>query len=204
MQLYIAKGTISIAAALVLEEAGLAYDAIVLDFATAAQTKPDYMAVNPKGRVPALTVPDGILTETGAILEYIATLAPAAGLAPADALNAARMREVMYYIASTMHVNHAHKLRGTRWADLPESHADMRAKVAQTMAASCTYLEENVAFSPFVLGPHISLADAYLYVACTWLEGDNVDIAAYPRLAAHFAAMGARPSVKKLRAYDWI
>jgi glutathione S-transferase len=204
MQLYIAKGTISIAAAIALEEAGLAYDPVLLDFATGAQTKPAYLAVNPKGRVPALTVPGGILTETGAILEYIAALVPAAGLGAADALAAARMRVVMYYVASTMHVNHAHRMRGARWADLPESHADMRAKVGQTMSDSCAYLEKNVTFGPFVLGANFSIADAYLYVACTWLVGDGVQIARYPGLATHYRAVQARPSVQKLLAAGYL
>lgn len=202
MKLYLAKGTISIAVAIMLEEAGLEYEHVAMDFAGAAQTKPDYLAVNPKGRVPALAVQGGILTETGAILEYIGSLAP--GFVPKDAVQAARMREVMYYLASTMHVNHAHKQRGHRWADLAASHDDMRSLVARNMAASCTYLEENVGFGPFVCGRDVTLADAYLYVVCTWLAGDGVAIADYPQLAAHHAAMGARASVLAVRAKGWL
>ena len=79
MQLYSAPRTISIAVAIALEEAGLDYEAIKLDFAGAEQTKPAYKQINPKGRVPALAVEGGILTETGALLDYIATIAPDAG-----------------------------------------------------------------------------------------------------------------------------
>lgn len=204
MKLYLAKGSIAVAVAIALEEAGLGYEPVVLDFGKAAQTAPEYLTLNPKGRVPALEVADGILTETGAILDYIATLAPAAGLVPLDALQAAQMREVMYYLASTMHVNHAHGRRGARWADRPESHADMRAKVAQTMAECCAYLEEGVVRGPFVLGDRISLADIYLYVVCSWLEGDGVAIGDYPRLAAQYAVMDARASVKAVRAQGWL
>lgn len=204
MKLYLAKGSIAVAVAIALEEAGLGYEPVVLDFGKASQTAPEYLTLNPKGRVPALEVADGILTETGAILDYIATLAPAAGLVPQDALQAARMREVMYYLASTMHVNHAHGRRGARWADRPESHADMRAKVAQTMAECCAYLEEGVVQGPFVLGDRISLADIYLYVVCSWLEGDGVAIGDYPRLAAQYAVMDARVSVKAVRAQGWL
>lgn len=202
MQLYLAKGTVAVAVAIAMEEAGLAYTPVVMDFAAGAQTKPEYLAVNPKGRVPALRLPAGVLTETGAILEYIAALRPE--MVPQDALAAARMREVMYYLASTFHVNHAHKLRGHRWADLEASHADMRGKVTQTMAASCAYLEETVALGPFVGGAIPCLADPYLYVACTWLAGDGVAIADYPGLAAHHAAMGKRGSVLAVRAKGWL
>lgn len=119
MQLYYAPHTISIAVAIALEEAGLAYEAIKIDFAEKQQTTKAYHQINPKGRVPALVVDGGILTETGALLEYIADLAPDAGLRPTDPVRVARMREVMFYLASTMHVNHAHKLRGARWASIP-------------------------------------------------------------------------------------
>ncbi len=200
MQLYYAPRTISVAVAIALEEAGLEYEAIKLDFAGGEQTKPAYKQINPKGRVPALVVDGGILTETGALLDYIAAVAPQAGLVPSDPIMAARMREVMYYLASTMHVNHAHKMRGARWADKKSSWKDMQGKVAQTMTASCDYISANDLRGPFVLGEAISLADVYLYVVCSWLEGDGVDVAAFPKIIAFREAMEARLSVQAVRA----
>lgn len=200
MQLFYAPQTISAAVALVLEEARQDYDPVRVDFAQSEQTKPAYLQINPKARVPALTVEGGILTETGAILDYIAALAPQAGMVPDDPLHAARMREVMYYLASTMHVNHAHKLRGARWADQEASWQDMTAKVAQTMTASCDYIETHALRGPFVLGDRFSLADAYLFVVCTWLEGDGVDVSAFPKITAFRTAMEVRPSVRAIRA----
>lgn len=202
MKLYLCKGTISIAVALALEEAGLDYTPVLVDFASGAQTQPDYLAINPKGRVPSLVLAQGTLTETGAILDYIGSLAPA--LLPDDAFQAAKMREAMYFIASTFHVNHAHKMRGHRWADNEASFADMRAKVPETMRAACAYLEVEVMQGPYVLGAQFSLADAYLFVAATWLAGDNVDVAAFPKLYAFMTAMEARDPVRKLRAADWL
>ncbi|SDX31951.1 glutathione S-transferase [Ruegeria halocynthiae] len=199
MQLYYAPRTISVAVAIALHESGLDYDAIQLDFAGGEQTKPAYKQINPKGRVPALVVDGGILTETGALLEYVAARAPSTGLVPADPVMAARMREVMYYLASTMHVNHAHKLRGHRWADQKSSWKDMKVKVAQTMTASCAYICSNGLRGPFVLGEAFSLADAYLYVVCSWLEGDGVDVSAFPKILAFRKAMEARPSIQAVR-----
>ncbi|NVO56225.1 glutathione S-transferase family protein [Rhodobacteraceae bacterium B1Z28] len=200
MQLYYAPRTISVAVAIALEEAGLDYEAIRLDFAGGEQTKPAYHQINPKGRVPALVVDGGILTETGALLDYVAAKAPEAGLVPEDPVMAARMREVMYYLASTMHVNHAHKMRGHRWADKKASWKDMTAKVAGTMTASCDYIVNSGLRGPFVLGDQLSLADAYLYVVCSWLEGDGVDVAAFPKIAAFRKAMEARASVQAVKA----
>ncbi len=197
MQLYYAPGTISVAVAIALNEAGLDYSPVRVDFASAEQTTPAYHQVNPKGRVPALVTDGGILTETGALLDYIADIAPQAGLRPDDPLQAARMREVMYYLASTMHVNHAHKMRGARWADKEASWKDMAGKVTETMTASSAHVEAHCLRGPFVLGDRVSLADPYLYVVCNWLEGDGVDVAAFPRITAFMQAMFERPSVRK-------
>ncbi len=199
MQLYYTPGTISIAVAITLEEAGLDYTAIKVDFAQAEQTKPPYLGKNPKGRVPALEVQGQFLTETGALLDYIAATAPQAGLVPANPLDAARMRSVMYYLASTMHVNHAHKMRGSRWADQQTSFDDMITKVPQTMAASAQFVEENALQGPYVMGDSLSLADPYLFITCNWLKGDGVDPADYPRISAFLAAMENRASVKAVR-----
>lgn len=204
MKVFLAKGTISIAVAIALEEAGLAYTPELVDFANAAQTKPDYLAINPKGRVPSLITEHGTLTETGAILEYIAALAPKAGLAPDDGFAAARMREVMYYIASTLHVNHAHKLRGHRWATQEASFADMRAKVPQTMYDACAYIEQTALHGPYLLGETLSLADIYLFVVTTWLAGDGVDVAAFPKLSRFMELMETRASVQAVRAKNWL
>ncbi len=193
MKLYYAPGTISIAVAITLNEAGLSYDTHKLDFKSGEQRSDAYARINPKGRVPALDIDGTILTETGAILDYIATLAP--HLMPNDPFDAARVRGVMYYLASTMHVNHAHKMRGHRWADQDASYADMTAKVPQTMAESAAYVEAHCLSGPFVQGEALTVTDPYLFVVCNWLGGDGVELDSFPKVRAFMAAMNARPSV---------
>ncbi len=201
LKLFYAKGTISIAVAIGLEEAGLAYDTVRIDFGTAEQTKPDYLAINPKGRVPALVTDTGtVLTETGALLDYIAACAPDANLIPTDAEDAAYMRSVMYYLASTMHVAHAHKMRGSRWANEQFSFDDMAARVPGNMTDCARYVQESCLRGDFVCGGAISIADAYLFTVCNWLEGDGVTLSDFPVIAAYLARMEARPSVQAMRA----
>lgn len=200
MKFYCAPGTISIATAILLEETGEDYEPVILNFAKGEQSTPDYHAVNPKGRVPAIVTDEGILTETGAIFEYLASRAPDLNLVPADPWAAAHMRSVMYYLAATMHVNHAHKYRGLRWANEDASIADMRAKVPETMAASCAYIENHWALDPFVMGKEMTVADPWLFTICTWLEGDGVQITDFPRLAAFYEMMQTRPSIAAVRA----
>ncbi len=134
------------------------------------------------------------MTETGAILEYIsATFAP--GLVAADPLHAARMRELMYYITTTMHVNHAHRMRGHRWAREDSSFEDMRSMVTQNMGAGCAFLEERIT-GPFFFGEQFTLAECWAYPVLRFLPGDGVNVGDYPKLAALQAAMEARPSVR--------
>ena len=205
MQLYYAPNTISIASVIALEEAGLGFDLVQVDFASGEQTKPAYHAINPKGRVPTLVTDQGILTETGAILEFIAANAPNADLVPGDPWQAAQMRSAMYYLASTMHVNHAHKKRGHRWSDDEAARATMTAKVPQTMTESCAFIEENVLTrGPFVMDETFTIADPYLYVVCSWLEGDGVTVSDFPKITAFRAAMQARASVQKVHGDDML
>ncbi len=201
LKLYCAPNTIAVAAITALNE-GVHWEPIRIDFEHGEQTRPDYLAVNPKGRVPALVTPEGVLTETGAILEYLGETA-LPSFVPVDPLHRARMREIMYYLGTTMHVNHAHKLRGHRWADQASSFADMTAKVPETMNASCAYLEPMVE-GPYLMGPEPTLADFYLYAITRWLEGDGVDIGAFANLTAWQAVMETRASVRKARADGFV
>lgn len=196
LKLHFAPGTIAAAVAITLNEAEVDYDLNRIDFSQSEQRKSDYLAINPKGRVPALETPRGILTETAAILEFIAASHPEAGLVPKDRFQAAQMRSAMVYLASTAHVNHAHGMRGARWADEPASWADMKKKVQETMSDSAAYLEEHVIAGSFVLGSEFSLADPYLFVITTWFPGDGVDIGEFPKLAAFHNTMWERPSVR--------
>ena len=193
--LFAAKGTVAVAPQIALEETGLPYGLKWISFADNGQRTADYLSVNPKGRVPALVTDDGVLTEAPAILEFIAELT--GQLMPEDTFKRARVREMMSYLSSTMHINHAHSVRGARWSDDPAAHASMAVKVPETMAASSAYVETCLPESGWVVGEY-SIADLHLYNVCRWLAGDGVDIANYPKLAAHFAAMQARPAVAKV------
>lgn len=197
MRLFYAPNTISIAAAITLHEAQLTYEPVLVDFRQGEQTAPAYLQINPKGRVPTLDTDGGLITETGAILEYIAAIAPKAGLVPSDPVDAAHMRSVMFYLASTMHVNHAHRVRGSRWADNADSHKDMKSKVADNMTENARHIQTHYLRGDYVLGDTLSLADPYLFVVCRWLEGDGVDLSALPAIDAYLTRMRSRASVQQ-------
>jgi glutathione S-transferase len=110
----------------------------------------------------------------------------------------------MYYLASTMHVAHAHRMRGSRWADQQSSFDDMTAKVPQTMRACAEYVEENAFLGDFVAGEELTIADPYLFIVCNWLSGDGVAIDDLPRLSAFMDRMNDRESVRIVRGKDML
>ena len=194
---YTAPGTCALATHIALHEAGAEFDLVKLNIAAGQQQSPDYLRVNPKGRVPALATPQGVLTETPALLAFVAQSFPAAGLAPLDDPFAfARMQELASYLASTAHVAHAHKRRGARWADDPAAHEAMRAKVPQTMTVCAAYLEAQIV-GPWVAGERYSVVDGYLYTVGSWLEGDGVDMTRFPKLTAYLERVGQRDAVRR-------
>ena len=201
LKLFYAVGTCALASHIALEEAGAEYEAVRLDFGAGDQRKPEYLKINPKGRVPALTTDAGILTETPAILAYIAQVFPKADLAPlTDPFAFARVQAFNSYLCSTAHVNHAHLGRGTRWADDAASIEDMKRKVPKNVGESFALMESEMVEGPWVTGKSYTICDPYLFTVARWLERDSVDIARFPKIHQHHKRMAERPAVKKALA----
>src|SRR5687768_3444923 len=117
LKLYFAPNSCALASHIALIDAGADHEAIFVNFKNEEQRKAEYLAVNPKARVPALITPHGVLTETPAILAFIAQSFPQAKLAPTDPYDFAQAQAFNSYMCSTVHVAHAHRMRGYRWAD---------------------------------------------------------------------------------------
>ena len=198
---FYAVGSCALASHIALEEAGAEYEAVRLDFAAGDQRKPEYLKVNPKGRVPALITDSGILTETPAILAYVAQMFPKATLAPlTDPFAFARVQAFNSYLCSTAHVNHAHFTRGSRWADEPASLEDMKRKVPKNVGDSFALMESEMVEGPWVMGKAYTICDPYLFTVSGWLTRDGVDISRFPKIHDHHKRMAERPAVKKVLA----
>jgi glutathione S-transferase len=99
-----------------------------------------------------------------------------------------------------VHVAHAHKMRGARWATEETSFADMKKMVPKTMGACFGLIERDILRGPWVMGETYTVADCYLYTLTLWLDGDGVDVATLPKVKAHRTAMEQRPAVQKVLA----
>jgi len=200
---YYATGTCALASHITLEEVGAAYTTERLDFKNNQQNSADYLAVNPKGRVPALVTDRGVLTETPAMLAFIAQSFPQAKLAPFDdAFAFAQAQAFNSYLCSTVHVAHAHKMRGARWATDDASFADMKRMIPKTVGASFALIERDMLRGPWVMGDTYTICDPYLFTLAQWLEGDSVDLAILPKVIDHRNRMSERPAVKKVLAEE--
>jgi len=198
LTLYYAPHTCALATHIALEEAGAAYQSVRIDFSAEGQRAPDYLAINPKGRVPALATPRGILTETPALLLFVAQTYPGARLAPLDdAYALARVQAFNAYICATLHVAHAHRMRGRRWADDPAAIAEMTRKAPDAVGACYDLIEREMFTGPWVAGADYTICDPYLFTLAQWLEDDGVDPARFPKVAAHRARMAERPAVAR-------
>lgn len=203
LTLYFSPNACSMASHITLEEIGAPYEAKRVNFGAEQQKSPEYLALNPKARVPTLATENGIITETPAILAFLAQSFPEKKLAPLnDPFAFAELQAVTSYFCSTVHVAHAHKGRGPRWADEASSHEDMKRKVPQTMTACFELIEGKLLKGPWVMGEAFTIADPYLFLLTRWAEGDGVDLSRFPKVSDHYARMNARPAVKTVLARE--
>ncbi len=201
LKFFFSPQSCALASHIALEEAGADYQAVRVDFSKNEQRGADYLKINPKGRVPALVTDRGILTETPAILFYIAQTHPAAKLAPLDdPFELGRLQAFTSYLCSTVHVAHAHKMRGYRWADDAAAIAEMKRKVPQTVGDCFALIEAEMFAGPFVMGETFTIVDPYLFTLATWLESDGVDPAKFPKILDHRQRVAAQPAVQKILA----
>ncbi len=193
MKLYYTPGACSLAPHIALREAGLAFDLEQVDLgAKKAKTGADYLAVNVKGVVPALRLDDGeVLTEAGAILQYIADAVPQSGLAPAAGTRERyRLQEWINYIATEVHKGFA-----PLWK--PATPEEYRRIVKENLARQFAYLDGKLAERTALTDAPFTIADAYLFTILNWTNFHQIDLSPYPNVKAFMARVAARPKVKE-------
>ena len=205
LKLYYAAHTCSLATHIVLEEVGADYSTVRVDVGKEQQKSADFLKINPKARVPALVTEKGILTETPAMLVYVAQSFPGSRLALMDDPFAfAQVQSFNSYLCSHLHVAHAHRMRGHRWVDPADTAAiaAMQRKVPESVGDAFGLIEREMLKGPWVMGEHYTICDPYLFTLAQWLEVDGVDPARIPRVIDHRRRMSERPGVKKAIAEE--
>jgi glutathione S-transferase len=204
--LYFGPGACSMAPHIVLNEIGVEYEPRKMNLAEKAQYTPEYLAINPKGRVPVLMIDGFVLTEVPAILTYLGQRFPQSGLLPAGGEAMGRCLEWLAYCSSNVHPAYAHLRRPERYLDDASTFPPLQAKGEQNFIDCIGYINGKLEGQQYAAGEAYSLADAYLLVFFGWASGlKKFDMATtYPHYTAWARRVLARPAVQKVVALEGI
>lgn len=193
MKLYFSPGACSLSPHIVLLEAGLEFKLERVDLrGKQTETGADFLAINPKGYVPALELKDGtVLTEGPAIVQFIADLAPDRQLAPAHGtLERYHLMSWLSFISTELHKNFSPLFR-------PTSTEDMKEAARATLSARFAWVAQQLEGRDYLMGSQFTVADAYLFTVLGWGAFVQFDLAAWPVLTAYLQRVGARPAVQQ-------
>ena len=200
MKLYYAPGACSFASHIALEEVGLPYDTVKLNLAEGDQRKPEYLALNPRGRVPTLVVDGHVLTENVGIMTYLAGGYPKAKIWPADTWHQAMAISTMAWISNTVHPAYGHLLRPGRYVDGDDHQAAVKAKARENYEGYLKEIDGLLKGRKWAIGNHYTVVDAYLLVFYRWGNRTGLPVKSLSNYTALMDRVLARPAVKKVMA----
>lgn len=194
--LYHTPGTSSRIVLNALEEVGVPFEDHPVDIFTDAQRSPDFLAVNPKGKVPALVIAGATLTETPAILTWLSERAPAGALMPGpDALSRAHAVGDLVWCSNTLHPL-------VRMIRMPQRATDgdpeaVRRRAIEEMRPMLDMMRDRLAAAPWWWGEHWSIVDVYLGWITGMCVGCGLELADHAALLDHEQRVRARPSFRR-------
>ncbi len=194
MKLYYSPGACSLAAHVALREADRGFDMEKVDLRSHhTASGGDYYKVNPKGYVPALQIDatgTEVLTENAAILQYIADLVPAKGLAPpAGTFARYRLQEWLGFVGSEIH-----KQFSPLFA--PDTPVPTQERLRSKIADRFNYTQAVLVDRAYLMGETFTVADAYLFAILRWCDRFDVDLEIWPNLDGYFQRIWERPAVQ--------
>ncbi len=194
MKLYYLPGACSLASHISLRETGLPFeiDKVKIDGATKTTASGEnFLQVNPKGYVPTIRLDDGsVMTENGAVLQYIADQNPASGLAPkAGTMERYRLQEWLTFVGTELHKTFSPLFSKTV---APE----VKDRAFGLLTARLGYVETQLANKPYLMGDSFTVADAYMFAIVRWSSRVGFDLAPFPRIIEYMARLSARPTVQ--------
>jgi glutathione S-transferase len=190
LRLHFSPGACSRVTLIALEQAGAEYTSHLVSLKDGDQRAPDFRALNPKGKVPVLETPQGILTENVAILVYLAGRYPQADLLPAASdWERATALSMLAWFASTIHPLLTMLRYPERFCDTAEAPGRVRTLAGQQLQDQVQVAETRLQTQRWLLGERWSVADAYLFWSWGRCAESGVDPRRFPRLADHHARM---------------
>ena len=199
IKFYYSTQTCSTAAHIALEEAEIPFEGIEVSWKKNINL--DRLAlVNPLGQVPALVMENGkVLTQTIAILEAVAILAPHKNLMPAEpGWERSEALSWLAFIGADFQKSFTAIFRAMRWCSDPLAQREIRKAGEEAIEKQLAYIDRALAGKNFVLGPDFSVVDAYLFTIAGWCKWAEIKIAAHSNLVAHLKRIHSRPAVQRV------
>ena len=195
--LYYSPGSCSLAPHVVLREIGLTFELRKFSTADRSNYSPEYLAVNPKGRIPTLLIDGFRLTENPAILAYLGRRYPEAGLYPSTATeDEARCLEWLAWSSNTVHVAFAQILRPERFVPSEEAYPPVRASGHANFQRCLAEIEAHLTRSPFAVRSRFTVVDPFWLVFYRWGIRQGYEIKRlYPAYTRYAEVLSQRPSV---------
>lgn len=193
MKLYYSPGACSLSPHIALLEAGLPYDLVKVDLkAKKLENGEDYLAVNPKGQIPALGLDSGeLVTEGPVIVQYIADQAAGKNLAPTDGSPERRkLQELLTFLNGELHKNFSPLFQPV-FAD------DVKDFFRTRLTAKFKYLDGQLAGHDYLMGKQFTVADGYLFTLLRWADAHKLDLSMFKNLTAYKERVAARPKVQE-------
>jgi len=204
IKLYYAPGACSLASHIAIEEVGVPYETERLDLAAGDQRKPEYLKLNPRGRVPTCVIDGRVITENVGIISYFAGGYPEAGIWPKDTFHQALAVSTMAWLSNTVHAAYGHLVRPARYADDAASQESIRTKARIMYEGYLREIDELLAGRKWAIGNGYSAVDGYLLVFYRWGNRQKMPVREMKNYSALADRVLARPAVKKVMADEGI
>ena len=203
-KLYYAPGACSLASHIALEEVGIPYETQKLNLAEGDQRKPEYLKINPRGRVPALVMDDRILTENVGIMTFLAGGHPKAGIWPKSTWDQGKIVSSMAWLSNSVHPTYGHLIRASRYADDAAAQEAIKAKARQMYGDYLKEIDSLLAGRKWSIASHYTVLDGYLLVFYRWGNRSQFPVKELRNYTALVERVMARPAVKKVMADEGI
>lgn len=196
LTLYYSPGACALASHIALKEVGADHDLVRIDLRQGEQKTPEYLAINPAGKTPALKTAQGVITQNPAILRYLVDTHPEARLVPGtDAFSLARFDAMNGYLSSSLHP----ALSKLLFSGLQ---GEAKDEARQAVLAQLAFVEANLLVGPFLFGEAYTASDGYLAVFTRWARSARLLGSEFPKLNEHVDRVQARPAVQAALAAE--
>jgi glutathione S-transferase len=198
LTLYYSPGACSMASHIALEETGAPYEAKLISTAKGEQRTPEYLAINPRGKVPALKVDNDVLTENVAILFYLAKRFSGANLLPYDLLEQARCLSTMAWLSNTVHPGFTRVFRPERFAADSAAHDSVKQTGREAFWASLQEVDGLLTGKSWLAGDQYTVCDPYALVFYAWGKRIELPVGELKSYTAWKDRMLARKAVRTI------